>query len=150
MRFDFSAMRARVTHISWPKAGISGHQTARKPSSSADRQRQLVGVVHARSGEKQEEAFQEDRRPHRDDQTSLVTGGGGGQFRALAAAAEDVVVAVYVGTALLLVQSSYRRGWHLSGGCVRRGEMPETAARRELADEIVPADAWRGYRFMKH
>jgi len=28
-------MRASVTHMSWPKAGISGHQTARKPSSSA-------------------------------------------------------------------------------------------------------------------
>src|SRR5215469_8617623 len=35
MRFVFSAMRARVTHISWPKAGTSGHQIARKPSSSA-------------------------------------------------------------------------------------------------------------------
>src|SRR6266851_4202272 len=28
-------MRARVTHMSWPKAGTSGHQTARKPRSSA-------------------------------------------------------------------------------------------------------------------
>ena len=35
MRFVLSAMRARVTHMSWPKAGTSGHQTARKPRSSA-------------------------------------------------------------------------------------------------------------------
>ena len=34
---------------------------------SAHRQRQLVGVAYARSGEKHEEAFQEDRRPHRDN-----------------------------------------------------------------------------------
>src|SRR4051812_45628623 len=35
MRLVFPAMRARVTHMSWPKAGTSGHQTARKPRSSA-------------------------------------------------------------------------------------------------------------------
>jgi 8-oxo-dGTP diphosphatase len=49
---------------------------------------------------------------------------------------EGAVVAVYVGPALLLVRSSYRSGWHLPGGSVRHGEMPEAAARRELAEEI--------------
>src|SRR5882672_5272255 len=49
---------------------------------------------------------------------------------------EGAMVAVYVGPALLLVRSSYRVGWQLPGGGVRRGEMPEVAARRELAEEI--------------
>ena len=47
-----------------------------------------------------------------------------------------VAVAVYVGDALLLVRPSYRAGWHFPGGSVRRGETPEAAARRELAEEI--------------
>ena len=49
---------------------------------------------------------------------------------------EGAVVAVNVGPALLVVRSSYRRGWQLPGGGVRRGETPEAAARRELSEEI--------------
>jgi len=55
---------------------------------------------------------------------------------------EGAVVAVYVGPQLLLVHSSYQRGWQLPGGGIRRGEEPEAAARRELTEEIglvVPA-----------
>jgi 8-oxo-dGTP pyrophosphatase MutT (NUDIX family) len=49
---------------------------------------------------------------------------------------EGALVAVYVGPALLLVRVSYRHGWQLPGGNILPGEMPEAAARRELAEEI--------------
>ncbi len=49
---------------------------------------------------------------------------------------EGALVAVYVGPALLLVRSSYRVEWNFPGGGVQRGETPEAAARRELAEEI--------------
>ena len=45
-------------------------------------------------------------------------------------------MAVYVSQALLLVRSSYRIEWNFPGGTVRQGETPESAARRELAEEI--------------
>ena len=45
-------------------------------------------------------------------------------------------MAVFVGRALLLVRSSYRIEWNFPGGSVRRGEAPEVAAQRELAEEI--------------
>lgn len=49
---------------------------------------------------------------------------------------EGALVAVYVDRGLLLVRSSYRTEWNFPGGTVKRGETPEAAARRELAEEI--------------
>jgi 8-oxo-dGTP diphosphatase len=49
---------------------------------------------------------------------------------------EGALVAIHVGRSLLLLRSSYRTAWNFPGGSVRRGEAPEAAARRELAEEI--------------
>ena len=49
---------------------------------------------------------------------------------------EGAVVAVRVDRALLLVSCSYRAEWGFPGGGIKRGETPDAAARRELAEEI--------------
>jgi 8-oxo-dGTP diphosphatase len=49
---------------------------------------------------------------------------------------EGAQVAIWVGESLLLTRSSYRTDWNLPGGGIERGEDPEAAARRELAEEI--------------
>jgi 8-oxo-dGTP diphosphatase len=38
--------------------------------------------------------------------------------------------------ALLLVRQTYRNGWGIPGGLLKRGESPEDAARREVAEEV--------------
>jgi 8-oxo-dGTP diphosphatase len=74
---------------------------------------------------------------------------------------EGALVAVYVGSALLLVRSSYRSAWNFPGGSVRPGETPEEAARRELAEETgivageltavaVVSGTWEGQRDRVH
>jgi 8-oxo-dGTP diphosphatase len=49
---------------------------------------------------------------------------------------EGALVAIYIGSDVLLVRSSYRVEWNFPGGGVRSGETPEAAARRELTEEI--------------
>lgn len=38
--------------------------------------------------------------------------------------------------AMLLVRLSYRRGWGVPGGLLKRGELPAEAARREVREEV--------------
>jgi len=49
---------------------------------------------------------------------------------------EGALVVVTVGRAVLLVRASYRAEWSFPGGSIQRGETPEAAARRELAEEV--------------
>jgi ADP-ribose pyrophosphatase YjhB (NUDIX family) len=46
------------------------------------------------------------------------------------------VAAIWHGGELLLVRSSYRRGWTLPGGGVGASEAPREAARREIGEEV--------------
>ena len=82
-------------------------------------------------------------------------------WRLRGASHEGALVAVTVDRALLLVRSSYRAEWNFPGGSIRRGETPEAAARRELAEEVglvaqrlVPAGEasgiWDGRRDRVH
>ena len=49
---------------------------------------------------------------------------------------DGALVAIHVGQSLLLLRSSYQSAWTFPGGGIRKGETPEVAARRELAEEI--------------
>jgi 8-oxo-dGTP pyrophosphatase MutT (NUDIX family) len=49
---------------------------------------------------------------------------------------EGALVAIRIDDALLLVRASYRNAWNFPGGSLHRGETPEAAAHRELAEEI--------------
>jgi 8-oxo-dGTP pyrophosphatase MutT (NUDIX family) len=46
------------------------------------------------------------------------------------------VVALWEGDRVVLVHQSYRRAWAFPGGGVGRGETPESAARREVEEEL--------------
>lgn len=82
-------------------------------------------------------------------------------WRLRGARREGTLVAVYVDQALLLVRSSYLNEWNFPGGGIKRGETPDAAARRELAEEIgliaprlLPAGeemgTWDGYEYCLH
>jgi len=49
---------------------------------------------------------------------------------------EGTLIAVRVGSGLLLLRSSYRREWNFPGGGILTDESAETAARRELKEEL--------------
>ena len=57
-------------------------------------------------------------------------------WRLRGARREGALVAVYVDQALLIVRSSYLKEWNFPGGGIKRGETPDAAARRELAEEV--------------
>jgi 8-oxo-dGTP pyrophosphatase MutT (NUDIX family) len=57
-------------------------------------------------------------------------------FVARPRARRGVCVAVWWGGRLLAVEHSYKRGLGLPGGGLRRGEAPDAAAARELAEEV--------------
>ena len=48
----------------------------------------------------------------------------------------SAAVAVWHDGKLLKVRHSYRRGWSLPGGAVRRGEDPRLTACREVGEEV--------------
>lgn len=49
---------------------------------------------------------------------------------------EGALVATYVGEKVLLLRTSYRRGWNFPGGGIQARETAEQAARREVQEEI--------------